>query len=56
MLFRSLHVAVEHHLSVEPGQTIELVTQELGERVVIRHVLEGERVAALTQIVHLDQH
>ena len=51
-----LHVAVEHHLSVEPGQTIELVTQELGERVVIRHVLEGERVAALTQIVHLDQH
>jgi acyl-ACP thioesterase len=23
-----LHATVEHHLSVDPGQTIELVTQE----------------------------
>ena len=50
-----LHVTVEHHLSVDPGQTIELVTQELAERTVIRHVVDGQRVAALTQIVRLSQ-
>jgi len=50
-----LHVTVEHHLSVEPGQAIELVTHELEDRVVIRHVLAGDRVAALTHIVRLDR-
>jgi acyl-ACP thioesterase len=48
-----LHVTVEHHLSVEPGQLIELVRHDLGDRVVIRHVVEGTRVAAITQIVRL---
>lgn len=50
-----MHVTVEHHLSVEPGQEIQLVTHELPDRVVIRHVLAGDRVAALTQIVRLNQ-
>lgn len=48
-----LHVTVEHHLSVEPGQPIEIVTQQLADRVVLRHVIGGDRVAALTQIVRL---
>jgi multidrug efflux pump subunit AcrA (membrane-fusion protein) len=48
-------VTVEHHLSVDPGQGIDIVTQELPGRVVLRHVLGGDRVAALTQIVRLDQ-
>ena len=48
-----LHVTVEHHLSIDPGQTIEIVTHELPGRAVIRHVIAGERVAALTQIVDL---
>ena len=50
-----VHVTVEHHLSVDPGQGIDIVTQELPGRVVLRHVLGGDRVAALTQIVRLDQ-
>lgn len=51
-----LHVTVEHHLSVDPGQQIELVRHDLGDRVVIRHVIEGTRVAAITQVTRLTTH
>ena len=48
-----LHATVEHHLAVDPGDEVRIVTQDLGERVVLRHVLSDNRVAAVTQLVSL---
>ena len=48
-----MHAVVEHHLSVDPGNDIRLVTQHIDERVIIRHVLGGDAVAAVTQLVKL---
>jgi acyl-ACP thioesterase len=48
-----LHVTVEHHLAVDPGDEVRIVTQDLGDRVVLRHVLSDNRVAAVTQLVSL---
>jgi acyl-ACP thioesterase len=50
-----MHTVVEHHLSVDPGNDIRLVTQHIDERVIIRHVLSGDAVAAVTQLVKLPQ-
>jgi len=48
-----LHVTVEHHLAVYPGDEVRIVTQDLSDRVVLRHVLSDNRVAAVTQLVSL---
>ena len=48
-----LHVVVEHHHAIEPGNTVSIVTQQLEERVIVRHVLENGVVAAVTQLVSL---
>jgi acyl-ACP thioesterase len=48
-----LHATVEHHLAVDPGDEVRIVTQDLGDRVVLRHVLGDNRVAAVTQLVSL---
>jgi acyl-ACP thioesterase len=48
-----LHATVEHHLAVDPGDEVRIVTQDLGDRVVLRHVLSDNRVAAVTQLVSL---
>ena len=49
-----MHVTVEHHLPVEPHHRVGLLTEEFSDRVVIRHVIDGKDVAAVTQIVKLD--
>jgi acyl-ACP thioesterase len=49
-----MHAVVEHHLSVDPGNTIRIVTQDLDERVIIRHVLGDNSVAAVTQLTKLN--
>ena len=48
-----LHATVEHHLAVDPGDQVRIVTQDLGDRVVLRHLLSDNRVAAVTQLVSL---
>jgi acyl-ACP thioesterase len=48
-----VHVVVEHHHAIEPENTVSIVTQQLEERVVVRHVLENGVVAAVTQLVSL---
>jgi hypothetical protein len=40
-------------LAVDPGDEVRIVTQDLGDRVVLRHVLGDNRVAAVTQLVSL---
>jgi acyl-ACP thioesterase len=50
-----MHAVVEHHLSVDPGNDIRIVTQHIDERVIIRHVLGSDAVAAVTQLVKLPQ-
>ena len=49
-----LHVTVEHHLPIEPHHRVSLLTDESSDRVVLRHVIDGNAVAAVTQIVKLD--
>jgi acyl-ACP thioesterase len=48
-----MHATVEHHLPIDPGQQVRIVTQELPERTVLRHVINATDVAAVTQIVAL---
>jgi hypothetical protein len=50
-----MHAVVEHHLSVDPGNDIRLVTQHIDDRAIIRHILGGDAVAAVTQLVKLPQ-
>lgn len=49
-----MHVTVEHHLPIEPHHRVSLLTDESSDRVVLRHVIDGNAVAAVTQIVKLD--
>jgi acyl-ACP thioesterase len=48
-----LHAVVEHHLPIDPGQHVQIVTQELSERTVLRHVVNTGEIAAVTQLVLL---
>ena len=48
-----LHVTVEHHVPIEPRHEVGLFTEQLSDRVIIRHLIDGERVAAVTQIARL---
>lgn len=46
-----LHVVVEHHLPIEPEHQVGLLIEEHTDRTIIRHVIDGDRVAAVTQII-----
>jgi acyl-ACP thioesterase len=48
-----LHVTVEHHLPIEPKHDVGLLTDQHADRVIIRHVIDGDRVAAVTQIIKI---
>lgn len=48
-----LHVTVEHHLPIEPQHEVGLFVEQLSDRVVIRHLIDGDRLAAVTQIVNI---
>jgi acyl-ACP thioesterase len=47
------HATVEHHLPVDPGDEVGIETLEDDGRVVLRHVLTGGDVAAVTQLVRI---
>ena len=42
---------VEHHGAIDPGDKVRIVTQKLERRVVLRHVLDDETVAAVTELI-----
>jgi acyl-ACP thioesterase len=44
------HVTVEHHVAIEPTNEVGIFTEIFADRVVIRHVVDGSRTAAVTQI------
>jgi len=48
-----LHATVEHHLAIDPGDKVRIFTDEFADRVVLRHVLENDDVAAVTQLLKL---
>ncbi|MHB1089818.1 MAG: acyl-[acyl-carrier-protein] thioesterase [Ilumatobacteraceae bacterium] len=48
-----LHATVEHHLAIDPGNQVRIFTDEIDDRVVLRHVLDGGNVAAVTQLIAL---
>lgn len=48
-----LHATVEHHLAIDPGDKVRIFTDESADRVVLRHVLENDNVAAVTQLLTL---
>lgn len=46
-----LKATVEHHGAVDPGDKVQIVTQNLQGRIILRHVLEGNEVAAVTELI-----
>ena len=48
-----LHATVEHHLAIDPDQLVRIFEDEIDDRVILRHVLDGGVVAAVTQLVSL---
>ena len=46
-----LLATVEHHGAVDPGDKVRIVTQKLDGRVVLRHVLDDDEVAAVTEVI-----
>ncbi len=48
-----LQATIEHHLAIDPGDRVRIFTDEIDDRVVLRHVLDGGDVAAVTQLVAL---
>lgn len=48
-----LHATVEHHLAIDPGNRVRIFTDEIDDRVILRHVLDGGEVAAVTQLIAL---
>lgn len=48
-----LQATVEHHLAIDPGDRVRIFTDEIDDRVILRHVLDGGDVAAVTQLVAL---
>ena len=45
-----LHATVEHHRSVEPGASLQIVVHELQSRTVLR-LVDNQETAALIQLV-----
>ena len=46
-----LLATVEHHGAIDPGNKVRIVTQKLDGRVVLRHVLADNTVAAVTELI-----
>jgi len=46
-----LRATVEHHGAVDPGDKVKIVTQNLDGRIILRHVLDGNEVAAVTELI-----
>jgi acyl-ACP thioesterase len=46
-----LLATVEHHGAIDPGNQVRIVTQKLNGRVVLRHVLADNTVAAVTELI-----
>ena len=46
-----LKATVEHHGAVDPGDKVQIVTQNLQGRIILRHVLDGNVVAAVTELI-----
>ena len=46
-----LLATVEHHGAIDPGDKVRIVTQKLDGRVVLRHVLADDAVAAVTELI-----
>ena len=46
-----LRATVEHHGAIDPGDKVQIVTQNLQGRVVLRHVLDDGEVAAVTEVI-----
>lgn len=46
-----LRATVEHHDAIDPGDRVRIVTQQLENRVVLRHVLDHDKVAAVTELI-----
>ena len=47
------HATVEHHLAIDPGNLVRIFEDEIDDRVILRHVLANDAVAAVTQLVSL---
>ncbi len=47
------HATVEHHLAIDPGNQVRIFIDEFDDRVILRHVLDGGEVAAVTQLITL---
>lgn len=48
-----LHATVEHHLAIDPGNQVRIFIDETDDCVILRHVLDGGDVAAVTQLIAL---
>lgn len=46
-----LKATVEHHGAIDPGDKVRIVTQKIDGRIVIRHILADDTVAAVTEII-----
>ena len=46
-----LLATVEHHGAIDPGNKVRIVTQKFADRVVLRHVLADDTVAAVTELI-----
>ena len=46
-----LLATIEHHGAIDPGDKVRIVTQKLDGRVVLRHVLADDIVAAVTELI-----
>ena len=46
-----LRATVEHHGAIDPGDKVQIVTQNLQGRIILRHVLDDGEVAAVTELI-----
>ncbi len=46
-----LKATVEHHGAIDPGDKVQIVTQNLQGRIILRHVLADGEVAAVTEVI-----
>ena len=46
-----LKATVEHHGAVDPGDKVQIVTQNLQGRIILRHVLADGEIAAVTELI-----
>jgi acyl-ACP thioesterase len=46
-----LRATVEHHGAIDPGDKVQVVTQNLQGRIILRHVLDDGEIAAVTEVI-----